>query len=237
MRNMKKRYMVLIIILLSIFAFSIYYVNDYYHANSSALTFLNGSDNVSVVKTSQGLLLDGPGNETALIFYPGGKVEYTSYLPLMNNIASRGVDCYLVEMPFNIAFLGANSAENIINNSNYSRYVLAGHSLGGIVASNYVHEHNVSGLILLASYPTNNINVPTLSVYGSSDKVLNLTDYNNAKPLYKANFTELIINGGNHAQFGNYGNQSGDGIANITSNDQQNQTANAIINFILSLNI
>ena len=233
---MKKRYIILIISILSILAFSIYYVNDYYHADSTALEYLNGSDNVTVQKTSTGLFIDGPGNETALIFYPGGKVEYTSYLPLMTDIASNGVDCYLVEMPLNIAFFGINAADEIINNTNYSSYVIGGHSLGGIAASSYAHEHNVSGLILLASYPTEEINVPVLSIYGSNDGVLKLEDYNKSKSLIKGNFTELIINGGNHAQFGNYGIQSGDGIASISSINQQNQTATAIINFIFTLN-
>ena len=129
------------------------------------MSYLNGSDNVSVVKTSNGLLLDGPCNDSALIFYPGGKVEYTSYLPLMNRISSRGIDCYLVEMPFNIAFLGADSADEIIRNSNYSKYILSGHSLSGIVASSYAHNHNISALILLASYPTEEIEIPVLSIY------------------------------------------------------------------------
>ena len=72
---MKKRY-ISIIILISIALFGIYYVNDYYHADSEALKYLNGSENVSVSKVSNTLFVDGPGNDTALIFYPGAKVEY-----------------------------------------------------------------------------------------------------------------------------------------------------------------
>ena len=220
----------------AIFAYGIYYVNDYYHADNTAISYIGGNDDVKVINTSTGMLLDGHGNDTALIFYPGAKVEYTSYLPMLTNLASRGIDCYLVKMPFNLAILGSNSADEIIKANNYSHYFLAGHSLGGAMASSYIHNTNkTDGLILLAAYPTEEIDKPVLSIYGSEDKVLNLKSYNDAKPLIKANFTEHIINGGNHAQFGNYGLQKGDGNAGINSTLQQNETASEIINFINKL--
>ena len=226
---MKKRYIILIIILILIIGFSVY-VSDYSHSDSTALSYINGSENVSVTHASNGLFIDGKGNDTALIFYPGAKVEYSAYLPLMNQIAAQGIDVYLVQMPFNLAFFGQNSADDIIKNSNYSHYIMSGHSLGGVAASGYASKHDVDGLVLLAAYPSEEIDKPTLSIYGSEDKVLNLKSYNDAKPLIKANFTEHIINGGNHAQFGNYGLQKGDGNAGINSTLQQNETTSEIIN-------
>lgn len=231
---MKKRYIILIIILIIMLGFGIY-VSDYSHSDSTALSYINGSGNVSVTHASNGLFIDGKGNDTALIFYPGAKVEYSAYLPLMNQIAAQGVDVYLVQMPFNLAFFGQNSADDIIKNSNYSHYIMSGHSLGGVAASGYASKHDVDGLVLLAAYPSEEIDKPTLSIYGSEDKVLNLKSYNDAKPLIKANFTEHIINGGNHAQFGNYGLQKGDGNAGINSTLQQNETTSEIINFINKL--
>ena len=231
---MKKRYIILIIILIIMLGFGIY-VSDYSHSDSTALSYINGSSNVSITHESNGLFIDGKGNDTALIFYPGAKVEYSAYLPLMNQIASQGVDVYLVQMPFNLAFFGQNSADDIIKNSNYSHYIMSGHSLGGVAASGYASKHDVDGLVLLAAYPSEEIDKPTLSIYGSEDKVLNLKSYNDAKPLIKANFTEHIINGGNHAQFGNYGIQKGDGNAGINSTLQQNETASEIIKFINKL--
>lgn len=192
----------------------------------------NNSD-VLVVKTSNGLLFDGKGNESALIFYPGAKVEYTSYAPLLKNISSRGIDCYAVEMPFNLAFLGQNSADDIIKNSSYEYYFISGHSLGGAMAASYINgTNNTDGLILFAAYPSSEIEKPVLSIYGSCDKVLNMDKYNKSKSLIKGNFTECIIDGANHAQFGYYGNQSGDGKALISAKLQQNQTVNKIISFI-----
>lgn len=230
--NQKIKIAIAIIIVL-ILGYGVFYLTDYYHAEKTATDLLNGTDNVSVVKTSNGILLDGSGNSTALIFYPGAKVEYTSYLPMFTQLASKGIDCYLVEMPFNIAFFNSNAATDILNNSTYGHFYLAGHSLGGVVASSYINStNNTDGLILLAAYPTDEIQKPTLSIYGSNDNVLDLEKYNQSKHLFKGNFTEFIINGGNHAQFAYYGNQSGDGQANITSESQQNQTVNEILSFI-----
>ncbi len=210
------------------------YAQFYYHAEKTATDYLNGTDDVNVSKISKGLFLDGYGNNTTIIFYPGAKVEYTSYLPLFTNLASKGIDCYLVEMPFNLAFFGTNSADDIIKNSSYQHYFMAGHSLGGAMAGSYVNStsNNISGLIYLSSHLPKEIHVPVLSIRGTNDGVINLTSYNQAKPLVKNNFTEIIINGGNHAQFGYYGVQSGDNPANITPESQQNQTAEAIIRFI-----
>lgn len=228
----KKIKIVIIVILALAIAYSMYYLTDYSHAEKTATDYLNGAGNVNVVKIDNCLFLDGYGNDTALIFYPGAKVEYTSYLPMFSDLASRGVDCYLVEMPFNIAFFGESEADKIIDAGNYSRYILCGHSLGGVVASSYMaHSGKGDGLILLAGYPTEKITKPTLSIYGSNDGNLNKKSYNEAKHLM-SNLTEFVIDGGNHAQYGYYGNQSGDNPADITPEDQQNQTVTEILEFI-----
>ena len=232
--NKKIKIAIVVIVALAV-AYSIYYLTDCSHAESTATDYLNGTDDVNVTKIDKELYLDGYGNDTALIFYPGAKIEYISYLPMLCELSSKGIDCYLVEMPFNIALFGENEADKIINTTNYSKYVLCGHSLGGVVASSYmVHSGKGDGLILLAGYPTENITKPTLSIYGSNDGNLNKKSYDEAKPLM-SNMTEHVIDGGNHAQFGYYGKQSGDNEANITPENQQNQTVGTILEFISKL--
>ena len=234
----KKLKIVLYIILALIIivgAFGIYYINDFYHADESVDAYLNGSDNVSVIEIDDGLFLDGPGNETALIFYPGAKIESTAYLPMLSELSSCGVDCFLMEMPFNLAFLGQNEADEVFDNSNYSysNWYISGHSLGGAMAASYAANHDgLKGLILFASYPTEDLDdLSVLSIYGSNDKVLNRQSYESSKNL-SDNFTERIIDGGNHAQFASYGNQSGDGLAQISSESQVNQSVNYVLDFI-----
>lgn len=226
---------ILTILILSI-GFAVYYVNDYYHAESSITHYLKGNENVTVEKINNGYYVDGPGNNSALIFYPGAKVEYTAYIPLLMNISNNGVDCFLVEMPFNIAFFGKDRADDIINNDSYhySNWYLSGHSLGGIVASDYTSEHTnqLKGLILVASYPNKNITTPTLLVYGSNDNVLNKKSLEESKSYIKGELNETIINGANHAQFGFYGQQDKDSIASISQDEQINKTVTSILEFI-----
>lgn len=231
----KKLKIILIIAFALVLAYGAFYFLDYYHAEKTVDNYLNGTENVSVVKEDYGLFLDGYGNDTALIFYPGAKVEYTSYLPLLMGLSARGIDCYLVEMPFNFAFFNGNAADAIIDNTNYTNYLLAGHSLGGVTAASYMNGTGKGdGLVLLSAYPASKVSKPVLSIYGSEDKVLNRETYNESKHLM-ANLTEFVIEGGNHEQFAYYGTQPGDGVATISPEDQQMQTADKILEFIKSL--
>ena len=73
--------------------------------------------------------------------------------------------------------------------------------------------------------------IPVLSIYGSEDGVLNRQKYK--EYIVKVNnLSEIIIDGGNHAQFGNYGEQSGDNKPKISSEKQWNQTTKEMLNFI-----
>ena len=42
----------------------------------------------------------------------------------------------------------------------------------------------------------------------------------------------VVLEGGNYAQFGNYGPQDGDAPATITDEEQQEQTVDAIVEFV-----
>ena len=107
-------------------AYTAFYFTEYRHAEKKATDLMNGTENVSVIKENYGLFLNGSGNDTLFIFYPGAKNEYVSYLPLLMDISNGGVDSALVEMPLNFAFFGENTADSIIDSTNYSHYVLAG---------------------------------------------------------------------------------------------------------------
>ncbi len=184
--------------------------------------------------------------EEAFVFYPGGKVESSAYAPIMYMLAQRGYISVIVDMPFNLAMFGVNGANNVIsrndkiNNVDYSdkKWFIGGHSLGGAFAAKYYSQHTnmISGLVLLASYSTYDLtkysNSNVLSIYGSCDKVLNMDKYNSNKSNLPSNFVEHIIDGGNHGQFGSYGNQSGDGEATISALSQWTITTNYIIDFM-----
>lgn len=230
----KKRIMIPLMVILILCAFCIWYVNDYYHSDASVETYLQGSDTVTVTEIEDGLFLDGTGESTALIFYPGAKVEYTAYVPLFFELAKQDVDCFLVKMPCNLAILGQNKAEQIMEEYDYDEWYLSGHSLGGAMAATYAcaNPEEFSALILLAAYPTKNFeqqDLEVVSLYGSEDRVLNMEKLMEGREFMPENYTEICIDGGNHAWFGNYGEQEGDAVASISREEQQTQTVEAIL--------
>jgi pimeloyl-ACP methyl ester carboxylesterase len=144
----------------------------------------------------------------------------------------------VAKMPFHLAVFDANAAETIMEQENeVEDWYLAGHSLGGVMASSFAADQSdqVAGLIFLASYPSGDlidVPFPVLSIYGSEDEVLNRESYDEAQVKLPDDYTEIVLDGGNHGQFGDYGTQSGDGTATISTVQQQQQTVEAITAFI-----
>jgi len=222
----------IVMLLLSIFVFLVY-INQYYHADESALEALKSDNAVYVVKTDYGWLFDGPSETDAIIFYPGGKVDETAYAPLLHGLAEQGMDVCLVQMPFRLAIFGKNKADQVIAQYEYDRWYIGGHSLGGVMAADYTAEHSsvISGVIMLAAYPIRPLdeNLRCVIIYGSEDGILDMERLERANRYLPDNSEKTVIEGGNHAQFGNYGNQSNDGIATISSEEQQNRTIEIIM--------
>lgn len=212
------------------------YLNDFYHAENVESS-LKSTKQVTIKEFQQGIFFDGKGTQEALIFYPGAKVEATAYAPFLMKLAEQGVDCFLVEMPGNLAFLGVNKAAKIYQSYEYDKWYLGGHSLGGAMAANYTKKNGdeISGLLLLAAYSTQNIskiNIPVVLLYGENDEVLNrdnMKKYQNNLP--KEAFV-YEIPGANHAYFGNYGEQKGDGKADISRGEQQQITIEIIKQYL-----
>ena len=214
------------------------YVNDYYHADSLALNTIEQPADGITVSRQDGQITFAPENPRAgLIFYPGGKVQYEAYAPLMEACAEQGLLCVLLHMPGNLAVLDVNAAEGIPEEyPHIESWYMSGHSLGGSMAASYLSRHpdDFQGLILLAAYSTADLKdsgLSVLSVYGSEDGVMNRNSYETYRENLPADFTEFIIPGGCHAYFGCYGAQKGDGIPEITNEEQIQLTAEAIGEF------
>ena len=218
---------------------SMAYLLPYQKAEPDAREYLTSTDELTLydgrLERTEYYSLENRKSDTALIFYPGAKVDPVAYSQLCRKIADSGIDVYLIRMPFHMALFNMNGAEDIIDHKAYSHVYLAGHSLGGTMAANYTanHSQNVDGLILLASYSTRQIKeVPVLSIYGDKDGCLEMNVYNKNKVNFPKDTTEVIIPGGNHAQFGQYGHQKGDNEAAISCEEQIDETVSAILSFI-----
>ena len=237
-RKRKRRLWILLPAFLVLIAAAFFiYSGIYYHADPSSARALVSDERTMVAETGFGWFFDGPGSEDALIFYPGGKVEETAYAPFLRILAERGVDVFLVRMPFRLAVLDINKADEVLASYDYERWYIGGHSLGGAMAAVYASgREDISGLILCAAYPTKPLNEDILevSLYGSEDCVINRSRLIDGRKYSPESSVEVEIPGGNHAQFGNYGIQSGDGEAEISAEQQQEQAAAIILESILS---
>ena len=203
------------------------YVGDYYRAEQDAIGAFAPLNAVSIETFDDGTMVFKPENASmGFIFYPGGKVEYTAYQPLMAACAQQGVLCVLAEMPFNLAVLDINAADGIQEkHPEIETWYIGGHSLGGSMAASYLADHidDYDGLILLGSYSTADLsetNLDVLSVYGSEDQVMDRVKYDENKSNLPKDFVEVIIDGGCHAYFGMYGAQEGDGKPTISNEEQ-----------------
>ncbi|HBP62875.1 MAG TPA: hypothetical protein DD730_01070 [Desulfosporosinus sp.] len=206
------------------------YASDYSRSDYNALkAFSTGS---KLVQNDEDMIVFRSPTEdlkdTAVIFYPGGKVQYSAYAPLLTQLSNEGITCVLLKMPLNLAVFNVSAAEKVYSKMpEIKNWYLAGHSLGGAMASSYMGKNSdkVKGLILLGAYPVNASKVPTLTIYGSEDIALDKTKL-------ETTTNKFDIIGGNHAHFGNYGEQKGDGQASITREEQQKIAVNEIVKFI-----
>lgn len=229
MKKVFKKVIIVLSLLFIILGMAFFaYTGNYYHAEEEVYDYLS-LDNVEI--RDEVIIFNNDEASKNIIFYPGAKVEYLAYVPLMSKLSENGFECYLLKMPFNLAFFGVNKAYEFLdeNKQNY----LMGHSLGASMACEFVKNNtaSVDGLILLAGYSASNISdydISTISIYGTEDGVLNLDKYNDSKINLPSNFKEYIIEGGNHAGFGFYGKQKNDKPALISSKEQIDITVNEI---------
>lgn len=229
MKRKLKRIGIIVLSILGLLTLSFFiYTSIYYHADEVAKSLLEKDQ--SIIQENNVFTLPSiNASDTALIFYPGAKVEAISYLPLLERLREEiDINIYLVEMPFNLAVLNPNAATSIIDSHpEIKHWIISGHSMGGAMASSYASQYSdkVDGLILLGAY-----------IYGDYPQEKALTIYGslNTSVQEKIDYTEniIVIEGGNHAQFGNYGSQKGDAVAQISQLDQQEIAISAMVEFI-----
>jgi hypothetical protein len=210
-----------------------------------ALAAMQTSDGIQF-ENVDGWLVFQPLDSTpyiGLIFYPGGRVDPRAYAPHARDIAGHGLTVVIVPMPLNLAFFGLNRADQVMAAfPDIEIWAVGGHSLGGAMAAEYVRTNpeQVSGLVLWASYPGENndlsaVDLPILSVYASQDGLATLDDIADSRARLPLNTTFVEISGGNHAGFGWYGPQNGDGQATLSKPEQQELIVQATAEFLAAL--
>ena len=174
---------------------------------------------------------------SGLIFYPGGRVPPEAYAPLARAVAKAGFLAVISPMPLNLAVFDIGAASAVIEaNPQISTWVIGGHSLGGAMAARYADENRgkVEGLVLLAAYPEAHIDfregeLAVATVYGDRDGLASVDEVEASFQQLPADALTVMIQGGNHAQFGWYGEQAGDQPAGISRDEQQRQVIDAAL--------
>lgn len=173
-----------------------------------------------------------------IVLYPGAKVDPHAYVPLVVDLAERGMLCVIIKAPFNLAFFDIDAAQAVMaDHPEVQTWWVGGHSLGGVAASQFAANHadELEGVILLASYAATDLSgthLQALQIYGTNDLVLNRESMEKNAVNLPSVSTTLAIEGGNHAGFGAYGPQAGDGVAEISAEEQRRETADAIAAFV-----
>lgn len=218
------------------------YLSDYYHSKSTLSEYqekYENDGNTQITEEDQIITIKSEStNRTGIIFYPGGKVEYTAYVPLLVKFAEKGYTCYLPKMPGNLAVFGINKADEIISEQkDINTWYIGGHSLGGAMSSSYAstNEKKLAGIFFLGAYPSSDLsqtNLKMISLVGSKDQIINKENYEKNKVNAPENSIYETIDGGNHGGFGDYGVQKADGEPSISGEEQQKITAEKIDKFI-----
>lgn len=206
---------------------------------AQAIVALAGNDKVAVVEGKWIVFepLEEP-KSTGFIFYPGGRVDARAYAPQALAIAERGYPVVITPMPLNLAVFGINRADEVmVAFPEIEQWVIGGHSLGGAMAANYTRNHPdaVDGLVLWASFPAGNDSLAdqstltAYSIFGTLDGLATPEEVRASASLLPPTARFIPIEGGNHAQFGWYGDQSGDNPATISRAAQQKLTVDATV--------
>jgi hypothetical protein len=210
---------------------------------ADALAALESDRVVNVIDHGKYIAFEPIGQKTttAFLFYPGGHVDYRAYSPILRRIAEQGYLVVLVRVRLNLAFFDIEAGATALEDyPQITTWVTGGHSLGGVAAAYFAQRHpEIKGIVFWASYPADDrlkdSGIKMLSIYGTQDGGLDdgakIEQY---KPFQPADTQFVVIQGGNHAQFGDYGPQPGDNPATISPESQWQQTTDATVQFLAS---
>lgn len=216
-------------------------------------SILESDSNVTVEETSR-LMTFRPNlnpQTTGLIFFPGGLVQPEAYAPMSRTIAEQGYPVFFVKLPFGSAPLQSqetdvmNQALSFMGNETSVQYwVVGGHSRGAAIASRFAYSFGDSfdSLVLIgtlhpkeAAFDLSDTSLSVTKIYASNDGLASVEEVK-ANAIYLPDDTNwVLIEGGNHGQFGYYGTQLGDNPASISRERQQELTVNAILDALRTI--
>jgi hypothetical protein len=233
---------VVIILVLSVTGFIIW-AETPSQPGTYALAALESDENVQVIDHGDYISFEPTlqKSATGFLFYPGGHVDFRAYSPILRRIAENGYLVVLVRVNLNLAFFDIEAGAPVLKIfPQVTNWVTGGHSLGGVASAYFAYNHpEIKGIVFWASYPADdrlkNSGIKMISIYGTEDGGLdNGKKIEQYKALQPADTKFVVIQGGNHGQFGDYGSQPGDKPATITAESQWQQVTDATVQFLAS---
>jgi pimeloyl-ACP methyl ester carboxylesterase len=189
-------------------------------------------------------------SETAMVFICGSGIAAEAYAPLLRPLADEGVPVFVVRLPYRFAPFESHKqqAVDIVRalpkqHPEYTRWVVAGHSLGAALACRVVRTDagSFDAMVLVGTtHPKQDnlsyLKIPVTKVYGNSDGIATSNDVVANAHLLPAHTRWVEIEGANHSQFGHYGHQLMDRTATISRESQQQQTREVLFATITEIN-
>ncbi|TFC01115.1 alpha/beta hydrolase [Cryobacterium adonitolivorans] len=170
-----------------------------------------------------------------LVFIPGAKVDPYAYLATLSpTVAATGMTVVITKPVLNLAFFDQRPLDTFTATApDVASWFIGGHSLGGVRACMYAQDNEVAGLVLLGSYCASAVDEEqsVLSISGSEDGLSTPATIDDAADLLPADTTFVRIEGANHASFGAYGAQPGDGEATLTPAQSEQAITGALSTF------
>jgi dienelactone hydrolase len=244
MRVLKRWWWLLPLMLILIFGGFVIWASTAAAPMPEALAALQ-SDSQVQVETDPWLIFRPVGDDPAvgLVLYPGARVDPRAYAPAARALAQEGYLVVIAPMPLNLAIFAPDQAAEVMAAfPGVDRWALGGHSLGGAMSARFAYQNPdaVQGLVLWAAYPasTDDLSSHSLavtSIYGTRDGLATGDKIAASRPLLPLDTSWVAIEGGNHAQFGWYGSQSGDNTATISREEQQDQIVAATLSLLAGL--
>lgn len=219
-----------------------------FSAVEPAFSSIRSDQDVSVTESAGQIMMTSTSSPSGVgvFFQPGARVDARAYAAVLRPLAEAGHTVLIPKQPFGIAFLATGAfASAHTEHPAIGRWVVGGHSLGGVVAAmnaqSFAGAPNdpVAGLLFYASYPANDmgtLGLATLSISGTKDGLATPAKVEAAKPNMPRGTIYTVVKGGSHANFGDYGTQPGDGQPTLSADDARARISEASTGFVDSFN-
>lgn len=216
-------------------------------ATEPSLSAMNGTASAIVTESPTQILIEPAADpsSTGVLFQPGARVDARAYVAELTPLAEAGYPVLIVKQPLGIAFTALGRWSDDRREPYATRWVVAGHSLGGTVAAMQADDHDgddlgeAAGLMLLGSYPAGDVSqsltVPVLSISASEDGLSTPAKIEASRADLPDDTTFTQIEGASHASFGDYSVQPGDGVPSLSPDEARTQISAAMVDFLASL--